>query len=122
MPVYFPLLVSDLLFSDREQASHAAMQHVLRFWTGCHGLPKDIGSQSDVPRHQRVCQLCGNETHLVFECAAMADLRGQFPDTFKVHQTMQQSMWQPSLWQIAKFLDASMKRLQMVDPSKGPNI
>ena len=39
--------------------THAAMQRLLRFRTGCHGLPKDIGSQSDVPRHQRVCQLCG---------------------------------------------------------------
>ena len=63
--------------------THAAMQRFLRFRTGCHGLPKDIGSQSGVPRHQRVCQLCGtgfgDEMHLVFECAAMADLRGQFP-------------------------------------------
>ena len=37
----------------------AALQRFLRFRTGCHGLPKDIGSQSGVPRHQRVCQLCG---------------------------------------------------------------
>ena len=50
--------------------THAAMQRLLRFRTGCHGLPKDIGSQSGVPRHQRVCQLCGtgfgDELHLVF--------------------------------------------------------
>ena len=53
----------------------AAMQRLLRFRTGCHGLPKDIGSQSGVPRHQRVCQICGtgfgDEIHLVFQCAAM---------------------------------------------------
>ena len=59
----------------------------MRFRTGCHGLPKDIGSQSGVPRHQRVCQLCGIgcgvELYLVFECAAMADLRGRFPDIFR---------------------------------------
>ena len=66
--------------------THAAMQRLLRFRTGCHGLPKDVGSQSGVPRHQRVCQLCGtgfgDEMHLVFECAAMADLRGQISRYF----------------------------------------
>ena len=50
--------------------THAAMQRFLRFRTGCHEPPKDIGSQSGVPRHQRVCQLCGTgfggEMHLVF--------------------------------------------------------
>ena len=58
--------------------THAAMQRFLRFRTGCHGLPKDIGSQSGVPRHQRVCQLCGtgfgDELHLVFECGAAPGL------------------------------------------------
>ena len=93
---------------------------------GCHGLPKDIGSQSGVPRHQRVCQLYGtgfgDEMHLVFECAAMTDLRGQFPDIFQPHQTMQQFMWQPNLLQVAKFLNAGMKRLQTVDLNEGSNI
>ena len=105
--------------------THAAMQRLLRFRTGCHGLPEDIGSQSGVPRHQRVCQLCGtgfgDEVHLVFECAAMADLRGQFPDIFQPHQTMQQFMWQPNMLQVAKFPDAGMKRLQTVDPNEGSN-
>ena len=35
--------------------------------------------------------------HLVFECAAMAELRGHFPDVFKAQQTMQQFVLQPSL-------------------------
>ena len=47
-----------------------------------HRLPKDIGSQAGVPRHQRLCQLCGadygDEMHLVFECHGLADLREQF--------------------------------------------
>ena len=102
------------------------LQRSLRFRTGCHGLPKDIGSQSGVPRHQRVCQLCGtgfgDEMHLAFGCASMTDLRSQFPDIFQPHQTMQQFMWQPSLLQVAKFLDAGMKRLQTVDPDEGSNI
>ena len=99
--------------------THAAMQRFLRFRTGFHGLPKEIGSQSGVPRHQRVCQLYGtgfgDELHLVFECAVMADLHGHFPHIFEAHQTMQELMWQPNLLQVAKFLDAGMERLQTVD-------
>ena len=49
----------------------------------------------------------------------MADLRGQFPDSFQAHQTMQQFMWQPNLLQVAKFLDAGMKRLYLVEPNEG---
>ena len=64
----------------------------------------------------------GDEMHLVFECAAMTDLRGQFPYIFQPHQTMQQFMWQSNLLQVAKFLDAGMKRLQTVDPDEGSNI
>ena len=36
--------------------------------------------------------------------------------------TMQQFMWQPNMLQVAKFLDAGMKRLQTVDPNEGSNI
>ena len=35
---------------------------------------------------------------------------------------MQQFMCQPNLLQVAKFLDAGMKRLQTVDPNEGSNI
>ena len=52
----------------------------------------------------------------------MTDLRGQSPDIFQAHQTMQQFMWQPNLLQVATFLDAGMKRLQTVDPNERSNI
>ena len=35
---------------------------------------------------------------------------------------IQQYMWPPNLLQVAKFLDAGMKRLQKVDPNDGSNI
>ena len=94
-------------------------------------LPPDIAPHSRshaafVEVSHRVCQLCGtgfgDEMHLVFECTAMTDLRGQVPDIFQAHQTMQQFMWQPILLQVAKFVDAGMKRLQTVDPNEGSNI
>ena len=41
---------------------------------------------------------------------------------FQPYQTMQQFMWQPNMLQVAKFLDAGMKRLQTADPNEGSNI
>ena len=106
--------------------THATLQRFLRFRTGCHGLPKDNGSQTGVPRRQRFCQLCGAdygyEMHLVFECRSLADLREQFTNIFQERQTMQQLMWQPDMLQVAKFLDASVKRIQKIDPDAGSNI
>ena len=54
----------------------------------------------------------GDEMHLIFECAAMADL----PDIFQGNQTMQQFMSQPNLLQVAKFLDAGMKDCRRLTP------
>ena len=106
--------------------THAAMQRFLRFRTGRHGLPKDLGSQTGVPRSQRLCQLCGanygGETHFVFECLGLADLREQFASILQERQTMQQSMWQLNMLQVARFLDAGVKRMQEIDPDAGSNI
>ena len=60
--------------------------------------------------------------HLVFECRSLADLREQFADIFQGRQTMQQFMWQPDMLQIAKFLNAGVKRMQEIDPDAGSNI
>ena len=35
---------------------------------------------------------------------------------------MQQFMWQPDMLQVAKFLDAGVKRMQEVDPDAGSNM
>ena len=37
-------------------------------------------------------------------------------------QTMQQFMWQPDMLQVAKFLDAGVKKMQEIDPDAGSNI
>ena len=104
--------------------THAAMQHFLRFRAGYHGLPKAIGSQTNVPRRQRLCQLCGadcgDEMHLVFECHGLADLRDQFTSIFYERQTMR-FMWQPDMLQVAKFSVAGVKGMQEVDPDAGLN-
>ena len=56
--------------------AHAAMERFLRLRRGCHRLPKDIGSQTGVPRRQRLCQLCsadyGDEMRLVKDLSALA--------------------------------------------------
>ena len=66
--------------------TQGSMQRLLRFRTGCHGLPRDVGGHQGVPRHQRICPLCagglGDEMHLVFECTALQDLRVSFAPSF----------------------------------------
>ena len=103
-----------------------SMQRILRFRTGCHGLPRDIGSQQGVPRQDRICQLCGSgvgdEMHLVFECEALQDLRVSFAPLFQRAATMQQFMWQPDLMRVARFIDAGMRRVQAIDPNDGSDI
>ena len=37
-------------------------------------------------------------------------------------QTMQQFMWQPDMLQVAKFLDAGVKRMQEINPDAGSNL
>ena len=73
--------------------TRAAMQRLLRFRTGCHGLPRDLGSQQGVARRDRICPLCragvGDEMHLVFECTALQDLRNAFAPIFEGAATMQ---------------------------------
>ena len=56
------------------------------------------------------------------ECHGLADLREQFASIFQDRQTMQQFMWQPDMLQVAKFLDAGVKRMQEIDPDAGSNI
>ena len=41
---------------------------------------------------------------------------------FQERQTMQQFMWQPDMLQVAKFLDAGVKKMQEIDPDAGSNI
>ena len=83
-------------------ASHKAMaQDAVQLMqvTGSKGWVAGLSKALQPPssRHQRMCRLSGTgfgaEMHLVLECAAVADLRGHFPDISQAHQTMQ-FMWQ----------------------------
>ena len=100
-----------------------SMQRLLRFRTGCHGLPRDVGGHQGVPRRQRICPLCagglGDEMHLVFECTALQDLRVSFAPLFRRATTMQQFMWQPDLMRVAQ---AGVRTMQGIDPSDGSDI
>ena len=57
--------------------SNAKLQNILRFCMGSHLLPIEQG------RHRGVCRLChtgalSDERHMLLECPALADLRGEF--------------------------------------------
>ena len=102
------------------------MQRLLRFRTGCHGLPRDVGGHQGVPRHQRICPLCagglGDEMQLVFEYPALQDLRVSFAPLFQRATTMQQFMWRPDIMRVAQFLEAGVRTMQGIDPSGGSDI
>ena len=106
--------------------TQGSMQRLLRFQTGCHGLPRDVGGHRGVPRHQRICPLCagglGDEMHLVFECAALQDLRVSFAALFQRATTTKQFMWQPDLMRVAQFIDAGVRRMREIDPSNGSDM
>ena len=85
---------------------------------GCHGLPSDVGAHQGVPRERRFCTLCqqgvGDELHLVFECAALQDLRLQMPMIFMGVTTMRGFMQQRDVRSAATFISTAVKRVQAV--------
>ncbi len=98
--------------------SAASMKRLLRFRMGCHRLPRDEGSwaRPEVPRLDRVCQLCGagtlgDERHLVFECPDLLCFREQWSHLFEGPQTMQAFMWQDDLIGIVRFINACLHKM-----------
>lgn len=80
------------------------MRVSLRFRMGCHGLPKDVGRRTAIPRMQRVCQKCdlneiGDEQHLIFTCPAVQHVRDRYAGLFSGStHTMLDFMWQDKWW------------------------
>ena len=95
---------------------YRVVNRFLRFRTGCHGLPSDVGAHQGVPRERRFCTLCrqgvGDELHLVFECAALQDLRAQMPGIFLGVTTMRGFMQQRDIRSVATFISTAVKRVQ----------
>ena len=107
--------------STSHSCSYAALVETLY---GVSGVPKDAGSHTSMPRHQRVCQLCGtnfgDDLYLAFECAALADLRGQLiytraSDDAAIHMAADSG-------QVANFLTAGIKIVQTVGSDEGSNV
>ena len=96
--------------------SSRCMQTLFRFRMGVHRLPKDEGSWSRVPRHERLCLLCNlgslcDEKHVVFECSALQGLRDEYASLFSDVCTMKQFLWQDDLVSVAKFIHASLDKM-----------
>ena len=92
------------------------MQTLFRFRMGVHRLPKDEGSWSRVPRHERLCLLCNlgslcDEKHVVFECSALQGLRDEYASLFSDVCTMKQFLWQDDLVSVAKFIHACLDKM-----------
>jgi hypothetical protein len=104
----------------RLPVSPAVMRSFLRFRTGCHGLPRDVGSRgrgaAHVPRPLRLCRLCqggpGDEQHLVFECLALQDLRDTVAHLFVDRVSVRDFVWQPDLAAVALFVHRCLRRVR----------
>lgn len=96
----------------------ASLRLFFRFRAGCSGLPIDTGRRTrpnPTPRAQRYCLKCASQSvcdefHVVFECPALAPLRGEFyklftPDT----QSMLRFMWQRDTCAVAAFIAQALR-------------
>ena len=87
---------------------------LLRFCTGCHGLPRDVGSMTAVPRCDRICTLCaaglGDEMHMLFECEALRNLWEVHADLFQGVLSVKEFMWQHNMSGVAVYVDKCLKR------------
>jgi len=59
------------------------MRDVARFRLSSHYLKVETGRWHEIPRRDRVCDMCGlgqvqDEHHVLLECPVMADIRGRF--------------------------------------------
>ena len=83
------------------------LRSLLRLRTGCHGLPRDLGSRAGVPRALRLCPLCiagpGDELHALLECNALQGLRDQFP-MLSFAGPLRLFIWQLGVQHVAAFV------------------
>ena len=95
----------------------SVLRRFLRFRTGYHELPIDMGSRGKdpIPRQERLCKLCegglGDELHLVFDCPALQDIRDQYAHLFVGASSMAQFVWQQPLQDIAHFVHRCLRRV-----------
>ena len=96
----------------------AVLRDFLRFRTGCHGLPRDVGSRGHgpayVPRRSRLRPMCragpGDALHLVFECSAVQDLRDSARHLFVGRVSLRDFVWRPDLAAVALFVHRCLRR------------
>ena len=95
--------------------SAKVVKSLLRFRTGCHGLPRDIGSRTGLARCDRIYTLCsagvGDEMHMIFECQQLRDLREAHAGLFCGMSTME-FMWQRDMCGVAAFVDQCLLRYE----------
>lgn len=105
--------------------SGGTLRTFLRFRSGCHGLPNDVGRRDGTPRLRRFCPKCddrvlGDEYHLVFECPAVAHLRLRYAALFVPQgQTMLQFLWQRDMVSVVRFVRDCLAVLLSHDDADG---
>ena len=86
----------------------------VRFRFGCSNLPIDKGRHQRISRCNRHCPACQSqmlcdEYHIIFECAALTELRIKYKCLFTLAtQTMPSFMWQKNMLSVAKFVTEAL--------------
>ena len=77
---------------------------------GLHDLPVATGRMRNIPRAQRVCDICeqqvvGDEHHFVYGCPTLEPVRAQYSDLFRApRRSLRQFLWQDDLVRVVNFI------------------
>jgi hypothetical protein len=86
------------------------VRQFLRFRMGLHDLPVATGRLRNIPRAQRVCDICeqqvvGDEHHFVYGCPTLEPVRAQYSDLFRApRRSLRQFLWQDDLVRVVNFI------------------
>ena len=95
--IYYKHFKDNLRFEQYLLLSKSVYLPILKFRTCNHNLPVEAGRWCNIPRIERLCQLCsspavGDEFHYLFRCEALLQQRtlhihkslSEFPNLFKI--------------------------------------